>query len=40
LQKLFEQLEDDERRALSVLVDLNIAFLSAALIMDIARACF
>jgi hypothetical protein len=39
LQKLFEQLEDDERRVLSILIDLNIAFLSAGLIIDILRAC-
>jgi hypothetical protein len=40
LQKLFEQIEDDERRVLSILIDLNIAFLSAGLIIDILRACF
>jgi len=39
LQKLFEQLEDDERRFLSILIDLDIALLSAGLILDILRAC-
>jgi HD-like signal output (HDOD) protein len=38
LQKLFEQLEDDERRTLSVLFDLGISLISAGLIVDILRA--
>jgi len=39
LQKTLEQLEDDERRVLSVLIDLAIALMSAGLAVDILRAC-
>jgi hypothetical protein len=40
LQKILEQLEDEERRVLSVLIDLAIALMSAGLVVDILRTCF
>jgi hypothetical protein len=37
LQKIFEKLEDDERRTLLILSELGTALLSAGLVVNIVR---
>jgi hypothetical protein len=39
LQKIVDELAEDERRILILLVDLAVALLSAGLIIDIIRIC-